>query len=319
LFPVNIMSFNAHIDILLAAYNGEEYLKEQIDSILCQSYDRWNLIIRDDGSGDNTPEIIRNYSNKYSHKIKLLDIPDRNRGIKRNFSILLEHSSSDYIMFCDQDDLWLPEKIEITYKKMKELETLHGKDLPLLIHGDLKVADKNLKILSPSFWQYQKLNPRTGFELNRLIVQNVITGCTLMINKKLKDLLLPVPDEAVMYDWWTGLVACAFGKMAYITDPLILYRQHGRNDTGAKHWSFDYIRGQLLNFREIKKNLLNTQKQAKIFLERYKDRLSKEDIHRLKIYSSLDSMDIFSKRFYIFKYGFFKIGFIRNMGLFLTV
>ena len=309
----------AEVDILLATYNGAAYLEEQINSILSQSYEKWRLIVRDDGSTDNTGEIINEYIKKYPHKISLLESSLNNCGINRNFTLLMESSTADYIMFSDQDDVWLPEKIEVTCKKMVELEKKTGQDVPLLVHSDLKVVDENVKDLSGSFWSYQKLDPEKAFELNRLLVQNVITGCTVMINKKLKELLLPVPEDAIMYDWWAGLVACAFGKIGYIKDRTILYRQHGRNDTGAKNWGKDYILRQIFNLKEIKKTLLKTQVQAKIFLDRYEDMLEDGEIEKIMLYSSLDSMNPFKKRFYLFKYKFFKIGFIRNIGMFLVI
>ncbi len=162
----------------------------------------------------------------------------QNLGACGNFSRLLEQADAPYVMFCDQDDVWLPDKIEITLAAMRELERQHGAETPLLVHTDLMVVDERLNRLGKSLWLFQCTEPQRLTKLNRLLMQNFATGCTVMINRALRDLAVPVPAEALMYDWWLALVATAFGRVAAVEDPTVLYRQHGRNDTGATRWSF---------------------------------------------------------------------------------
>jgi len=310
------------INILLAAYNGENYITEQIHSILKQTYTNWILIIRDDGSSDRTIEIIKLFIERYPEKIKLIKDNLGNLGVRQNFTKLLEYSDADYIMFSDQDDVWLPHKIEITLKKVKELEKIHGSEVPLLLHTDLKVTDRNLKVFSDSYWKYQKINPSKGKYLNRLLIQNTITGCTAMINKKLKDLAIPIPEASIMHDWWLALVSLAFGKIDFIRESTILYRQHGRNDIGAQQWNFTYVFKKAIKFYEtedLKENLLKTQQQAVAFLQRYKKFLNEEDRIKIEVYSEMLHKTFIIKRYLIFKYGFFRIGFIRNLSLLLRV
>lgn len=306
------------IDILLATYNGEKYLGEQIDSIISQSYDAWRLIIRDDGSSDGTLSVINDYLVKYPHKITFIKDEINSTGATNNFSVLLTHSDGDYIMFCDHDDIWLPEKIMVTRNKMKALEEQYGKDIPLLVHTDLKVVDEHLNVLSDSFRKFQNLNPHTAKHLNRIIVQNVVTGCSLMINKKLKDILNPIPEGVIMHDWWIAITACAFGKIGYINESAILYRQHKRNEVGAREWGIGYILKMLLK-KNLRENILNTQRQAGIFFERYKNLLTREDGEMINIYANLDKKNFFARRYYLFRYGFYKMGLIRNIGLFLLI
>jgi glycosyltransferase involved in cell wall biosynthesis len=232
---------NNSISIIIATYNGGRYLAEQIKSIVEQSYKDWHLLIRDDGSSDNTLSVINEYTRQYPDKIKLLTDNDGNIGASQNFLRLLSYADTEYVMFCDQDDKWLPDKIKITLDKIKVTEEKHGISNPLLIHTDLKVADENLNVISDSFWKYQQLNPEKGKTLNRLLMQNVITGCTVMINRALREKIKSFPQQTLMYDWWIALVASAFGNIDYISQATMLYRQHRENIVGAKAWNFDYV------------------------------------------------------------------------------
>jgi hypothetical protein len=216
-------------------------------------------------------------------------------------------------MFCDQDDIWLPNKIELFLQEMERLEKVHGKDMPLLVHSDLKVL-KNGRI-SDSYWSYQKLNPEQGDVLNRLLVQNTITGCATMINAPLRDLCCPIPDGAIMHDWWVGLVAAAFGKISRLPTPTVIYRQHESNTVGAKEWGWRFIGSRLSRPTEIRRSLLKTQVQAAAFLERYSDRLSAEQYRLVRDYAEIGNRSFWGKRRTILRGGYFKNGMVRNVGL----
>lgn len=308
------------ISIIMATYNGGQYLSEQIKSILRQSYKEWQLIIRDDGSGDTSLDVIKEYVRRYPEKIRLITDGDGNIGASQNFLRLLSHADTDYVMFCDQDDVWLPDKIEITFNKMREIEKEFGADIPVLIHTDLKVVDKNLDIISDSFWKFQHLEPQEGKSLNRLLVQNVITGCTVMINKGLKNKLKLLPEQTLMYDWWISLVAAAFGKIDYVSTATILYRQHDNNDVGAKEWRLRYIINMTgLGRGYLKTVLQKTYLQAGAFLNVFRDELTEKYVDLLNVYSTLGKQSFVTKRLNLIKYRFFKIGLLRNIGLFLAV
>jgi glycosyltransferase involved in cell wall biosynthesis len=167
------------IAIIMAAYNGAAYLPQQLSSILEQTYREWRLFIRDDNSSDNTINIIEDYANRHTGKIRRIEVERGNVGIAQSFLLLLNDVESDYVMFCDQDDVWLPDKIKNTLNRMREIEERYGKTTPALIHTDLTVVAEDLRVLSDSLWDYQHLNPEKGKTLNRLLVQNVITGCTV--------------------------------------------------------------------------------------------------------------------------------------------
>ena len=313
----------------MAVYNGEKYLSEQINSILGQSYKEWQLLIRDDGSRDTSPDIIKDYARRYPDNIRLITDQDGNIGVSQNFLRLLDHADTDYVMFCDQDDIWLPDKIEAAFAKIEDMESQFGKETPVLVHSDLKVCDKNMNIIMDSLWKYQYLDPTKGVTLNRLLVQNVVTGLSVMINKSLKQLIHSIPKDAISYDWWISLAAAAFGKIGYIKFPTALYRQHENNAIGAKKWQVWFAAKTFLFGKDkmLGKSaaalantiLLKTQWQAKAFLDVFKNELTEKYIDLLNVYLTLDRQSFFVKRRNLIKYRFFKIGFLRNIGLFLTV
>lgn len=245
---------NKVIYILLATYNGEKYIREQLESLLGQTYQDWILWIHDDGSKDATLNIIKEYEEKLPNKIKFLNDGLRCCGAKQNFTHLLSSidDNFNYIMFCDQDDVWLENKIEITLNKMIEVEN-RNQNKPIIIHTDLKVVDEGLNTIADSYFIYQKIKPQWSKDFNISLVQNSVTGCTMMINKKAKEISLPIGNNAIMHDWWILLkVLQNNGVVEYIDKPTILYRQHSFNDTGAKGFSFRKLLNKMNSLQKYK-------------------------------------------------------------------
>ncbi|RJX22059.1 MAG: glycosyltransferase family 2 protein [Ammonifex sp.] len=308
------------VEIALATYNGAKYIGDFLESLLKQTYPLWRLIVRDDGSTDATRDILDTFKRDFPERIILIQDEPRNLGVHGNFNQVLLHSEAEYVMLADQDDIWLPTKVERTLSVMQSLSKKFGNDIPLLVHTDLKVINAQGEVLAPSFWKYQNLDPNFSTLLNRLLVQNVVTGCTVMVNRALLERALPIPGEAIMHDWWLGLVAAAFGKVAYIEEPTILYRQHGANDTGAKRWGLPYI---LKKLREgaagLRTSIHRTQVQAKAFLDRFKEDLDPRLFDQVSKYAELGQMGYLQRRLVAFKYGFFKVGLVRNIGFYVAM
>lgn len=308
------------IDILISAFNGSNFIGRQIDSILGQTYENWQLIIRDDGSTDNTSEIIRKYQERYPGKIAaVLDgkqAMNVNLGASQGFARVLERSTAKYTMFCDQDDVWLPFKIEKTLEKMKGLEAIYQESTALMVHTDLRVVDRELNTIGDSLWQLQHLAPQNCSYLNRLLMQNGITGCTVMINRKLRELATPIPPEAIMHDYWLALVAAAFGKIAYLNEPTILYRQHGANDTGAKKYNIDFILKKAGDSSFVKRSLNRKQRQATVFYQRYRGYLSERQKQLIEDFMVLGRKGFLQNRWLVLKNRFFQAGLGRNLGVF---
>lgn len=301
------------IDILLASYNGEKYIAEQIESILDQTYKDWFLYIKDDCSTDNTVNIINAYEKRYRDKIKVV-VSDKPTGsAKDNFFSILQYSKSDYIMTCDQDDVWIPEKIEITYNKMKEAENSY-KDIPILVHTDLKVADENLNIISDSLLKMQNLDSSRD-KLNNLLVQNIVTGCTVMVNRKLLDYIMTIPKNAIMHDWWMALIAASLGKIKFIEKPTVLYRQHNHNDVGAKNVnSANYILKRLSNINDIKKSISDTYLQSEEILNSMGSLIDKNNYLIVNQYSLMTKFNKLKKIQILLKYKLWKNSLVRVLG-----
>ena len=314
------------VAILLATYNGAKFLEEQINSILWQTYKNWFLLIHDDGSTDGTKEILYKYKRKYPSKILIIEDNKRWGSAKDNFAFLMHFlyknfNDFHYIMFSDQDDVWLPNKIEVSLKKINELEKKYGTKYPLLVYTDLMVVDENLKPISCSLWKYQKLNPKHN-KLNHLLLQNIVTGCTTLFNKKALELALPLPKEAIIHDWWLALVASTLGYLDFIEVPTVLYRQHAYNETGAKNWNWLEAIPRIFKkkeFENLKKNFFASIKQAEIFLKRYEDFLTEYQKEVIKNYIDIVKSNKIKRLFIIFNYKFFKSGLIKNLGSILFI
>lgn len=229
------------LDILLTTYNGDRYLEEQLQSLFSQQFKEWQLLVRDDGSSDNTIAIIEKISENNPGKINYISDELGNVGPAQSFSILLGISEAPYVAFCDQDDIWLEDKLATQFAVMLDAEKTLTSDCPILIHSDLRVVDSNLNLLSDSLWNYQKLNPERMKLMQRMLIHNYVTGCASIINRKLIDISMPIPINVVMHDWWIALIAIARGTIISIPETTVLYRQHDENDTGAVNWSLKYF------------------------------------------------------------------------------
>ncbi|MDP6650767.1 MAG: glycosyltransferase family 2 protein [Gammaproteobacteria bacterium] len=297
------MSVNPRIAILLATYNGSKYLAEQLDSILNQSYENFVIVVRDDGSSDDTVALLKNYAVRQADKFHLLDDDSTNRGASGSFSFLIEYVLQNkqalgladaYMMFCDQDDIWYEDKIEKQVAVMLDVERddVGAEACPVLIHSDLQVVSEQKSVIASSLVRYQ------GLEIDRnrfpnLVISNLVTGCTALINETLALKAVPVSKQAIMHDWWLALVASAFGKLIFLDTPLVHYRQHSSNTIGAKefikptplHRSF----WQKLVSRQPNEHLFEVARQAADFRHRFGKYLSVRDNIGLRISSCMSA------------------------------
>lgn len=316
------------IEIIMATYNGERFIREQLDSIFAQTHTDWKLLVRDDGSSDKTVEIIREYEAKYPDKIELVKNSSEDtsglenaseKGAKTNFFKLLQKTTAEYVMFADQDDFWEPDKVKRAYECMLVTESLVGSDKPVLCHGDLKVVDGKLGSINPSMADMQKLDLNKG-ELNHILVQNNVTGCTMIINRALADMCDYMPEKAIMHDWWLALIAAAFGKISCIGDAGIKYRQHGNNSVAAKNLkSVKYMVKKIASGEDVKQSLNATYEQAEAFLKVFKKKLAGDKAKIVKAYITIPKVGKLDKIRLIKKYGFMKTGLARKLGYILYI
>lgn len=240
------MKNDRKIAILLATYNGEKYLKEQIDSIVHQTYKDWTLYIHDDGSSDSTIRIIEDYQNR-DNRIVLIRDEKKHLGPGLGFMSLLEDIDSDIYMFSDQDDVWLENKIEVSYNGYLNIK--NHSSLPVVVHSDVSVVDENLNILTHSYWKAINLDPDKINTFSHFCVCVYTNGNTMLFNRLAKDLCFPLFDGPIMHDRYVSAkVLKANGVVSAIHKPLVLYRQHGTNVCG-----FDV--GKVRKFSDIKKRI----------------------------------------------------------------
>ena len=303
------------IEILMAAYNGESYIAEQIESIIRQTESNWHLTVCDDCSTDCTAQIVKEFEEKYAGKITYRRNEKNLGGSKQNFFSMLKSADADYVMTCDQDDVWLPDKIARTLSAMKDLELQYGSEIPLLVHTDLKIVDQFLNVLSGSMFFTQNLNS-SAVQLNELLVQNNVTGCTMMINRALLNLFPDaMPPDMIMHDWWAPLIAAAFGAIGFVTAPTILYRQHSANVVGAKSTrSLWYNLKRAVKGEQVRKVLVDTYRQAGDFAACYGDRLTPAQKELVTAFAEMEHCGKLKKLKTLRRYHLWKTGTARRLG-----
>lgn len=303
------------IEILLATFNGEAWLGAQLESIAAQTFTDWTITVRDDGSNDGTRALLAAWAARHAGRLRVLADGRGRLGAAQSFSALLEASSASYVAFCDQDDVWVTDRLQRTADALRVLEHRHGADTPLLVHGDLAVVDEGLRPRAASFWRHHGLEPRYDSDLARLLVRNVVTGSTVLLNRPLAALCAPVPPEAAMHDWWIALGAAALGRVAHVSGPTVIYRQHAANRIGAEGVGVRSSLRVLARRERVASYYRRTRVQARAFLSRYGPRLSGRDRATLEAYCALDGLSGPARRWRQLRGGFADSGFLRNAAL----
>ncbi len=316
------------VNIVMATYQGERFLGEQIESILHSGYTDWYLYIADDGSTDRTVEIARSFEKRYPERIHV-HVNSRRRGCTLNFLSALKRASSRageracssnlpvYYMFCDQDDVWMPDKIEQTLRYMKQLEKKYGKQVPAAVFTDAKVVDEKLTQIYHSFYLVNRLDVRR-LDLSHLLMENKLIGCTVMVNDALVGRLAVLPEYARFHDWWVALIAAAFGHIGFCPRATLCYRQHGNNEVGTRGFA-EYVKERTGSLKKQKEALLLTQKQAQNFLDLYGQEMDEKNRAITEHFAELNRVNWLKRRWYLVRYRYYKTGVVRNVGVFLIL
>ena len=325
------------IEILLATYNGERFLPEQIESITSQSFKDYHILASDDNSSDCTFEILRSYESVLGEKIKV--VQSNTHSAKENFYNLLDMADAEYIALCDQDDFWESDRLEKSLKAIQRLEKRYGKETPILVHSDLEIVDENLNSQNKKMSELTGINETIKYakkeskylytistekSFSRYLVENNITGNTVIINKALLD-IYKRPKVSFMHDWWLGLIAFTFGKVGFLNECLVKYRQHENNELGAKN-PMELRNIKKRNKQKIRENYDCMFAQVEEFLRLYKDELKKSrsaDTYFARKYLNalvnMKSKNRISKIRDILKYSFFKSSKILTIGEMLNI
>ena len=273
------------IDILLAAYNGEKFIAEQIDSILGQTFQDFRLLIRDDGSSDNTPAIIEEYARKFPGKIEIVHDDVLCKNPYKNFMELLKHAKADYVMFSDQDDVWLPYKIQVSLWHIKDAER-RNPGLPVYVFSGLHVVDENLQsmnrfiILSVDRTEYKRFT--------NLLMSNIVPGCTSIFNKALYSKSKGYTDGIPFgHDSFLSALTATCGVLEHIPAAMILYRQHKNNKSGymGVGGGHGYFVSWLIKLRKLRYS--GVRMKCEFLRKNYSDIISPEKMEELNKFEAL--------------------------------
>lgn len=313
----------SRIDILLATYNGAKFLPEQLESLATQTHSDWRLLVRDDGSSDRSLDIVREWAKGCEHEVEIIEDGRTGLGASLNFAALLERSDAPYFACCDQDDVWLPQKLEVMLAAVQQAEARSGTEVPMTAFSDLKVVDGELNLIAESFRDFSR-RPRLheGRELRQVMMHNVVTGCASLGNAALRDKALPIPPEASMHDWWLAMVAAGLGELVWVPQATILYRQHGGNTLGANaNDPLSQLRYVATNAGEAiarsRKLMVDTQRQAGAFAERYGEALPPKDREILQSYARLPEMNAAKRKEFFLRNKVLEDNVLKNLPFFI--
>ena len=301
--PLPAQSPGELVDIVCSVLNGARYFPELLASLRAQTYTAWRLWLRDDGSSDGTVELFRAAA-RDDARVHVLHEGGPRLGVAQSFGWCLERVPADsrYVLTADVDDVWLPAKLERTLHAMQTAERRDGASVPLLVHTDLTVVDDDLSVRHPSFWEYTGIIPEPA-TLRRLVVRNVATGPTVMINAALRARVGATPREALHHDWWYALVAAATGRLIALPESTVLYRQHDANDVGAQATEEitlerlpEIVRNGMTRRAQFRSGVAKTAAQARVLLERYAADLDADDRRFLSDYARMPERGLLRRK-----------------------
>jgi rhamnosyltransferase len=270
------MSHNGAVWIVLATFNGGEFLGEQLASLFRQTWSDWRLLVRDDGSTDVTRSQLEGARSGDS-RIEILDDQIGRLGPARSFGRLLSEAAArgaGVVFCCDQDDVWHPDKLTRQLAAIDRVELETGPDTPVLVYSDARLVDRSGLSLGTTFARkVVAAMPEEADPLPSCLLGNRVPGCTLAINRALLELAVPQPDDTPMHDWWLAALAAAAGRTVWLPEPLVDYRQHGDNSVGAPGW-MTRARTALLRWRtgDARSSLMAAPGQARRLIERLGER-----------------------------------------------
>ena len=277
--------------VLLTAFNGSGHLSALLDSLRTQTDPDFVVLMQDDGSSDNTPDLLREAASGDS-RFMFGSEQGKHLGAAGNFISLIRQTDADYCLLCDQDDIWEPEKVAVLKRTILDLEAQYGSDTPLLVHSDCSLISESGDLIGSSFFRHQGWDP-DAVTLPRLLVQNNVTGCTLIMNRPLHDLVAShaKAKDLFMHDWFIALTAASFGRIAFVSQPLTRYRQHGDNAIGASTKPL-LMRGlaALRSRKDAKRRILLTYTHTKVFRRLYENELPAQALSIVDGYLSTQRM-----------------------------
>ncbi|MEZ5534908.1 MAG: glycosyltransferase family 2 protein [Thiolinea sp.] len=298
----------ASVQVLLSTWNGEAWLPELLDSLQQQSFTDWELLVRDDGSQDQTVKLLLEWQQQHPDKLVCLELDGQHLGSSHSFSALVEISTAPFLMFCDQDDVWFQDKIALEYAAITALCAGQDESKPVLVHSDLTLVNENKTLMTPSFWQWR------GFDVYQpkrdYLLTNTVSGCAAIFNRAAAQMAFPLPQGVLHHDRWLGLVCAWFGIVHPLEQQLLFYRQHGDNAIGAGLAGHQHVSAESIPLR-----LRSWSQQAEVFLHEFGDALSVEDYCLIEALAELQHLKGWELRKHILQHRLFKRGVVANLAL----
>lgn len=302
------------VHIVLATYNGENYLREQMDSLLAQTYDNIVIEVCDDGSTDRTVDLVREYVAR-DERVHLHQ-NTHNLGYVKNFLEGMKRSRAPYIMLCDQDDIWRRDKVEVTLEAMQREEG-KGTEGPVLVFTDAMNFDSDSGADTGLFHESSHLDVKK-VDTAHLFMENKCIGCTMMMNHEVLAYLEELPEEIRVHDWWLALICSHFGKIVYLPEATLRYRQHAGNMIGGSSYS-SYLKKRLAHAGEQRQALRQTYRQGDAFCRVFGKKLDPEQLIVARCFAGMEHAGWLARRYRMIRFGFTKSGWVRNIGLFLMI
>lgn len=275
------------IHILMATYNGSDYLQMQLNSIAAQTEPTWKLHVCDDGSEDDTIILLKEFQKRYPDKVQICQ-NQTNQGAKRTFARLVREvrEPGDYA-FCDQDDIWREDKLEMLQQSLRMAES---DGVPAAVYSDASIINEMGVVLDQSFVNSSGLYLSDKNMFEGLLLCNKVQGTAMLWNQELHRLVTDIPDQALMHDWWIAMAAAGHGKLVFLPEPLLQYRQHSDNVIGSfdrQKWHRSFReKGRMGNWRVLIENNHMLQKQrveqAQAYVDRYGDERAKKYLRIMK-------------------------------------
>lgn len=309
--------------VLMAAYNGEQFIEEQLSSIFDSKFSgRLSVVVGLDPSTDNTRHTLM----KSPLPFQLVEHGSPSGSAAQNFSRLMTYALTehpqcvDYVLFSDQDDYWCETKIQIGFDRIREIEAVSGPEQPILIFTDSEVVKQDLTPIADSFWRHERLDPEMSQSYRRLIVQNVGQGCTFIFNKALLEKVKNIPVGVRMHDHWLMLTASLFGEIHYLDTATMKYRQHDDNVLGSQGMSlYSSIQRALFARTGIKRAITGAQKQAGLFLEAYGAELGPREALFFKEFAMLENKNFIARKLFCMKNGIRMSNLYRTVGFYIFI
>lgn len=303
---------NTSVQVLLATYNGEKYIDEQVSSLLHQTYTNFTVLVRDDGSSDDTLRKLKGYEAKYPEKFSIVECKRPTGSAKGNFRELMMESNADYVFWCDQDDVWYEKKLQVMLRKIQEVERANPGEA-VFAYSDCDLINESSELTGLRYQKYKKLSPKIGLTLSHSLICPASLGCGSGINRRLLELVKEVPSDVTGHDWYAHILALAIGRVAYIDEPLIKYRIHSENVSSPKQVSLASYSAKSRKIEFVKRGIRLRQIQAQSIIEKHGHQMESNSYDVIYRFCELKNMPWFKRKLLYFVGRYTYPDWIRNI------